>query len=68
MGEFKVGDKVTYIGNRPNTDFYPSYGVVGTIVSLFEWREVYCEVKWESGSTSLADVWFVDLTDIKLAE
>ena len=55
--DYKVGDKVVFIGGTMHDKFplyYPEVGTVGTVVDVDRYDTL---VKWEKGSTSPDDQW-----------
>jgi hypothetical protein len=65
MDDFKLGDIVTMKTNKyhkDNYEFYPKMNIKGTILRVYVSD---CLVKWEHGSTTREDEWFVDKNKIK---
>lgn len=63
---FKVGDTVVYT-NHGKHDAYPQFcPAVGTVgkIEYYTDGSSDCVVRWERGSTSDDDRWWVDLEDL----
>ena len=63
---FKVGDTVVYTNQKMHDSyprFYPAVGTVGKIEYYTEGSSD-CVVRWERGSTSDDDRWWIDLEDL----
>lgn len=56
--EFRVGDKVKYMGEWHDVapDWYPECGTVGRVCEL---ASSQVRVQWPAGSTSGDDAWWV---------
>ena len=63
---FKVGDKVRYIGNIHNRypEYFPKPGTIGIAKTVYECDSI--QVQWPKGSTSLDDNWVVNKKEIEL--
>ena len=64
MKEYKVGDQVVFVGISRciAPEYYPPVGTKGTVVSTEDRLPL---IRWENGSTSLDDVWFACLSEIR---
>lgn len=65
MESFNIGDTVIYVGISHATDptFYPPVGTLGIVLGIYDSDLL---VKWEDGSTSLDDLWYVYFKEIRM--
>lgn len=65
---FQVGDTVRFISeerHERDPEYFPPIGTTGQILSM---EGGFYRVRWESGSTSNDDVWYVKESDIEFAD
>jgi len=60
----RQNDRVEYVGNQTDNEYYPPYGTMGTVIRNEE--DIIAEVQWDYGT--LEGTWYCEVDDLKRAE